>query len=489
MLGLAASVVAVGCGDDSTGGGGSGATGGSGASGGAGATGGQGGSGTPTTTTTTTTTSTGMTGDGNDTIATATPMDAANGAFQGSGDLDPAQTDVDFFSFDGTAGPILIATDAKPDADPFADGYIDLVVTLFDANGNQIAQNDDPFPRFTQDSEIYTILPTDGKYFVKVEEFCEFAGAVTGCDQAYFDAITETAFAVSAIPLDPAQNSVVEETNEPNDAVANATPMEYEPVSGMAGSYYLSVAYGDYMDQTDKDSIAFTIPADEAVDVGTRLSASFALPAPGTDGNGSARNPGVIEILDATGTTVLSRFDMSSEPNDPNRVELSVPVIPGGTYLFRNTAGPAAAGGSMPFYYVLHSTRNGNPLETAEATNNVQATAEALTQASGVQSYFVEGDLGAGDVDHFLLDVLDAKISITCAGARMGSGLQNLKATVLNASNSMVIGSASESISTDLLLQDAAVNGATQVVVKLEKSGQDATNTGTAYRCGFHFNP
>ncbi len=479
------SVVA--CGDSGTGGSGGSSDGGNGGSGAGVTDGGMGG--TPVTTNGGNGGGGGTPGDGNDTIATAEAMDENMGAFIGQGELDPADEDVDFFSFTGTAGPWLIFADAKPDDDPFADGYLDVVVTVFDSNGMQIAQNDDPFPRNSQDSSIYTILPSNGTYYVKVEEFCVFAPAGT-CPATYFDDLSDLAFGVFALPLDPTENSTVPEATEPNDTVATGAVMEYE-TTGTAGEYYLSIAYGEWATTPDTDGIAFTVPADLAFGAETRPSATFVFPPPSTDGNGSSLEPGVIEALDSNGI-VVSRFDMSAETSDPDRAELNFPVTPGSTYFLRATNGPAAADGGAPFYFAIHGNGGGNPVETAEAGNNNLLTAEALSPATGVDSYFVEGDIGPADLDHFSISVLDAYVSVSCSSARYGSGVQNFEATILKASDGTTLSVASndtESLTESLLIQDIPTGGETALVVRLEKSGQDATNTGTQYRCGFHFNP
>ncbi len=438
----------------------------------------------------------GTEGDGNDTIATAEPLDENEGVSGIASELDPPDTDVDFFSFNGVAGPVLITSDAKPDDDPFADGFMDLVVTLFDANGNQLAQNDDPFPRTTQDAEFYTILPTTGQYFLKVEEFCEFAPANT-CDPDYFDNLRSLQYAVNVIPLDPATNSVMDEAAEPNDTVATATDMEYEvnPNATNPVGYYLTIAYGDWVDAADVDGIAMTVPADVFVDPESRANVTITLPPPGTDGNGSGFNPGVVEVRDGS-NVVVSRFDMSDEGADTDRADLSFPVTLGANY-FLSIARGGPTDASEPFYFVVHSVGSGNPIETQEATNNLLVTPEALTQAQGVQSYFIEGDLGLADVDHFSVGVLDEGFTVTCNGQRGGAGLQGFKATVLQGTNGQPVPGASAS--TETATEPLLIGGnmaplpvpatETVLVVKLEKSGQDATNTGTYYRCGLHFNP
>ena len=117
--------VGVGCDGnaDGTGGGGSGGDGG---------TGGTTTTSTTTTTTTTTTGTGGTVGDGNDTFDTAEDLPLAE---ELAGTLDPAASDSDFYMFEGEANaPFIITTTAKIGNDPFDPTYLDLVVTLYDAN-------------------------------------------------------------------------------------------------------------------------------------------------------------------------------------------------------------------------------------------------------------------------------------------------------------------------------------------------------------------
>jgi len=433
----------------------------------------------------------GAAGDGNDSIATAQPLDvdATSGLQSIQSDLDPPDTDVDYWSFTGTAGPIQVLTDAKPDNDPFADGYPDLVVTIFDSAGNQIAQNDDPFPQFTQDPELFTILPSDGTYYIEVEEFCNFDGS---CTSDYINGLSSFAYALNIIPIDPSQNSVMDEATEPNDTVDTATVMEYEPDT-TNGGYFLSIGYGD-LSTGDTDGIHFTIPADVPVDPGSRAMARFVLPPPGQDGNGSSINPGIVEVTDIATATVIARLDLGTEDNSvQDRRYLEFPVTPGSEYLLTIDDGPATSGGD-PFYFYLHSVFSGNPLETGEPTNDLPATPETLTQAAGVESFFVQGNLTVGDVDYFKVASIDNVVSVSCGSASNGSGVTGLKVTAFK-SDGITMLAAGSSVTegpdegSDALLQGLDATVDSQIVVKVEKTGQDATNTGDYYECGIHFAP
>lgn len=431
----------------------------------------------------------GATGDGNDSFAEAIEMTPEQSVpFVGQGDLDPADSDADYFFFNGTAGDaILIGSDAKPDGDEFAEGYVDLVVELYNEQEQLIATNDDPFPRSSQDSSFYTVLPATGKYYLKVNDFCTWAGAGT-CDDAYYDNLTDTAFVTYVIPLDPAEESNVAEAAEPNDTLANATVMEYA-VADMPGQYYLSLAWGEYS-TGDTDAIRFTVPADLVFEADSRANASLLVPPPGVDGSGSSVNPGILSVSEAVSGNVIAQFDMSARTADITaRATLDFPVTPGTEYLLTNSEGPTAGGSGTPFYFVVHSVGTGNPVETQEIPNSLPATPEALAQAEGVDSYFIEGDLPTADVDYFRVAVLDETFTVACGSLRSGSGATGFKVSVLESDGTTELDSAVETVTTDLLIEDVDPGAETELIVKIEKESQDATNTGNFYRCGLHFAP
>ncbi|MBK6513709.1 MAG: PPC domain-containing protein [Polyangiaceae bacterium] len=485
LVGLAM-FAGIGCGDDTTATGGSGGNGGETAGGGGAGTGG-----TPVVSTGGMGTGGENTGDGNDSFAESIPLEENPdfpGFLLGDGELDPADADADYFSFTGTAGQaVFIFADAKPDSDEFADGYIDTVLTIYDADENAIAVNDDPFPRTSQDSALYTILPATGTYYVKVEEFCAWASPGT-CDTTYFDELSEFLYLVAVTTLDPSENSYTDEATEPNDTAGTASIMEYEAAD--VGQYYLSIAWGEYADTSDVDGVVFTPPADVDTGVGSRANASIILPPPGINGNGSSQNPGLLSVIDQTTMSVIAQFDMSNETEDIiGRATLDFPVVLGRQYLLANEAGPVANGPSSPFYFVIHSVGGGNPVETQEAANDVVATAEVLTEASGTTSYFVEGDLPGADVDNFSVAVSDETISVACGALRSGSGAEDLEVRILTADGNTELASMTETSTTDLLIADIDVGANTSLIVQLLKGGQSVTNVSNYYRCGIHFAP
>lgn len=498
-------VAAVGCGGDTTGSGGSG-----GSDGGTGGVGGTGG-------TTTTTDPTGGTG-GTGGTTTSTPTGDKNDSFEEALDIEvyepgvqieltvgefaPVETDADYYKFEGKKGdPLLLFTVAKTDAnspDPFADGYPDVVLTLFDKDQKQIAQNDDPIPRDTQDSSLYTVLPADGTYFVKIEEFCQVLGAAApNCDQAYFDSIVEPLYGLAIAKLDPASDGTVGEPAVDDDMPIVVDPAEY--VENNDGTGYYAVTFtGTFKDATDVDVYSFNVANGIPIADGRGI-AHFEIFPTGPDANGSTVPTGKIWIEDALGVRIAQTDSLHLSPTDGYPIE--APITFGEDYTLHVESGGAPL--TNPFYYVLHYRSGSNPVEAGDIdpivdNNNTIAKAEllpTLMSGGGFEGGFISGDITLGDVDYYELEAIPAAgdlVFATCSAQRSGSGLRNLKLTVLDGDTGMPITGATATETADdtanLGNDGIDLKGATKVILKVEAT-QDATVLGTYYSCGVVFIP
>lgn len=492
--------VGVGCdGNDTTGPGGSGG----GGSGGSGATGGS----TTTTTTsgmmTTTTTTTGM--EMGTSCANAIPITIYNAGDTiefTQGELEPIDSKQLYYSFTATKGQaVFMFTDAKPNDDPFGDGYPDLVVTIFDEAGTkQISQNDDPIPRDTQDSSMYTVMPADGTYCLKVEEFCQELGASSpACNAEYFAGISSTLFGVALVDMDPAQDGNVAEPATDNDMPYAIADSEY--VENQAGTGYYAISIqGTFKSQDDVDVYTFTLP--DAIPVTQGRLTAFFNPFPVTEvGNGSDTATGKVWIQNMAGDRIAEVDGTNLDPIDGYPIE--APLTAGEQYELHVQSGGNPPAGGNSFYFVLHYRGGSNPVEAGDVdamtNNNDLAKAEALEALMSGGNYpgsFVAGDITAGDVDYFDIgakpNAATDLLYSTCSAWRIGSGLRNLKLTVYDKDTGMAITGATATETADgvatLGENGVALGGATNVVLKVEAT-QDPNVKGTYYQCGVVFIP
>ena len=93
--------------------------------------------------------------------------------------------DIDYFRFTATEGDwLFLRTNANRDDNP---DMIDTVITLYNADRTQVAENDDAYPRNDVDSEIIYLVPSTGTYYAKLQEFSTWKGdrAAEGGPQGY----------------------------------------------------------------------------------------------------------------------------------------------------------------------------------------------------------------------------------------------------------------------------------------------------------------
>jgi hypothetical protein len=436
-----------------------------------------------------TTGSGGAASDGNDNFDQAVGIDAMGT----QGTLEDPSVDADFYTFDASAGDIyLISASSHPSASDTTAGYIDTFIELYDGNKKLLATNDDRYPRSNTDSEIITVLPTTGTYYVKLQEFCISPKKdAMACDATYFAGLTNLDYVVGAIKIDPTQAGNVSE-KEPNDTGATASPIAFAQQTTM-GSYYLTIIEGKMPMSSDADWYSFTVPANLTVTAGARAKTGLLFPWGTPTSNGTNVKMGKVDVVDKATMKVVGSFDMSAEPEtQADRTDLSIPVTAGGDYLLKVTHGGLEADGQGEFYFVYQTLGSGNPLEKAEAANDLASTPEVLTVSAGSTStsYFVEGDITPGDVDHFKVATkAQATVSVACSAQRGGSGLRGFKATVFSGKDGTTkITEATETATTDLFIDHFAVpTGETDLIVKMEATGtQDPVNTGTYYICGIH---
>ncbi|MBI4704711.1 MAG: hypothetical protein HY744_26715 [Deltaproteobacteria bacterium] len=467
-----------------------------GAGGGAGSTS----SGTTTTTTTTTTSTTttptgtggeaGQPGDGNESFAEA--QDVTIGDKEGfSGELDPVDTDYDYYKFAGKKGQVLFfLADAKPDDDPYADGYPDLVITLYDSDKQQIAENDDPIPRNTQDSQLYTVLPDDGDYYVRVGDFCLWLeGQGDSCPPGVAE-VTEPGYTVWIIELDPAEEGNVSEAEGAMEYKANPN-----------GGYYASAAWGTFGKKDEVDTFTFSVPKDAPVNDG-RATAYIEVYPSGSTGNGSTVPTGDVSIVDPETKETIGLLD-ATKVDVTFGMSLSTPVAFGKSYELKVSPEAGKDPGSNPFYFVLHYAGGSNPIETDEKGNddplNKVEKPELQQSSNGVPVYWFAGDIinGATDLDHYVLSLsgVDQSLELRggCFAQRIGSGLRKMKFSLLKGKDQSVIKAMTENPDKDEGFVAGDEPGLPfptnekELIFKVEAGSQDDVVKGTYYSCYLGF--
>lgn len=406
----------------------------------------------------------------------------------------------DFFKFTGKAGEkVLIGVFAQA-LDRTGSGFdgtlADPVVTLFDANKNQIAQNDDDWPNESLDPRLFTRLPADGDYYVTVEDchaaFQDFCGP---------DTVSTFDYALLIVDLDKLVFPDVVEATEPNETDTAAKVVPYKvPMGGKPGSYSFYIINGTFADTKDIDAFSLTVPADTKVAANQRLHANFWLQPTSKDGDGSTSNAKV-SIVDAADVTkpVIALADQTNYSPSVTSLPLglSVPVEPGHQYyVFVQHAGSTSTP-LTDFYFMTHFVGSYQPetLEKSPDANDTIATAEPVTTISGFTpgQYFFDGNISVAgtDVDHYSMSVTpDAKKALLlCDAQRVGSGLRGATFSLLKADGSPLGANSSvtEVANADAaLLGDKAVPippGETKVILKVEAASQDPAVTGTYYHC------
>ncbi len=354
--------------------------------------------------------------------------------------------DVDLFQFTATAGQwvrIITRSGGSP---------VDPVITLFDADMNQIAENDDEIvvPHIT-DSEINFHVPADGTYFVRVQEYSTWAGEtpVGG---------PEFTYSLRAPLWDDATSGVVVDPENGDDA-ASAVQDE------------LGVILGTFRDADDVDVYRIRVASSTTVDYSVDI-----LPA-GTTGQGSTSPAGKVWLTDLANTQTIAAVDQSVG-ND----SLGPPVNPGEYLMW--IAHPATAVGANDFYVLKPRLFVENPLERGEP-NNTLATAEALAEAvSGtVRQSFILARLSGTDVDYFSFEIrMNEAVSVACGAESSGSGVRGLSVELRDRGDAVLV--SDEEGPTGALIQSFVPTSTGTLYLRLSAGTPAADVTSRFVRCG-----
>jgi cysteine-rich repeat protein len=371
--------------------------------------------------------------------------------------------DEDFYKFTGSAAIwTYIATNANPDDDHTK---IDTVISLYDANQNLIAENDDAYPRRNTDSQLIIKLPADGEYYIKVQEFSSwYSGDMED------EGSEDYSYTLSVGDLSPEQENIVEDAEGGNDT-DSAQALAFVDRT-------VTVALGQFQAANDQDVFSFSITnADQ-----NHFSAQL-MPF-GNKGYGSTAEDTVLRVTDANGATV------ARIAHTETRDQVSPGSLAVGDYHLWVERPAGATSGANDFYVIKYGISGDNPAETAEAANNEMAGAEALEAQSneGGASYFVLATLAADDVDYYSFDLAAGNgITVACGSASSGSGVVGLRAEIRDSEDSVVRGA--DEADGDLRMRDITGLAAGTYYLRLSATGQMDDVIGNWARCGVHTGP
>ncbi|MCA9513617.1 MAG: hypothetical protein KC635_01625 [Myxococcales bacterium] len=396
----------------------------------------------------------------------------------------------DVYRFSGTAGQVIRVTLSTPGAAFNTDG-IDAVVSIHKVtDGKTVAIGDDALFANDFDSDVLTMLPETGSYYILVRDCWTYQGERPDQDFGCYLPIAKTQRSYT-IAVGDLSTSVTRDA-ENGDDEQNPTALAF-PRSG--GNYAGVVALGTYEDATDVDVYAITVPGDLGISglAGQSYRAEMVVRGfrggvTGPYGSGSAAEMGEVRLTtaDAPGRIIarLSEVDEDSV--------LHVPVVRGTDYLLWVTAGndPAPTGSERDFYFVGAAPDRSFLLE--RATNDSLETAEEVKEVYTDDTQLVfqfAGDLDPveTDVDYYSFPIANPKrkIDVVCWAASLGSGLQGLTATLYETNGTAIQnGSATDSQSRPAVISGIFPSAtATAVILKVSATGGAADTTSRHYEC------
>ena len=426
--------------------------------------------------------------------ATAIDLSPASTPTQPASDtLDPTG-DVDYFSFAGTKGQVVyfrVAAQTLSNVNkPYDPDTVDVIMTVLGPDKQQIAFNDDPLGGGSNDSEIVTVLPSDGTYYVRVEECNTWLAAHpqagnVGCGTPDK---SNTDYTLSVLSLTDGAGTLHAE-KETGDTEKEATELPYAKFTD--GKYYATFLMGTFKGIVDVDVYHFTVPADYPVtDPTARGSINLKMFPGTTNGDGSSAPMGTAWLAsDAAPTAMLAQIDLAKS----NALE---PPIKFGKGYFFFTVRASGAFTDREFYFFNFYAGEGNPVETKESANDVATGAETAKSGQtvgGGQAGFIEGDIinGAKDVDWWVWNVPagsgGGQLFAVCGSQSVGSGTRSFKIELFSDAGKTPItsGSQVEDVTKGIYIDKlvAPADGGT-VYIKVTAGSQAADVSSSFYRCG-----
>jgi hypothetical protein len=316
----------------------------------------------------------------------------------------------DYYVFTAKAGAFYEMKTDNTDFSP------DLVMTLYDADKNQIAENDSGsiWPGDAVDARLVVRLDRDGEYFVRLEDRSTPAGFFTqSFPLLYYH------FQVRELGPDAAGA-----THDSSDA-----PSDVHFAHDDISDYDYSTLIGTY--PGDRPDVFAITGLHETALIGHVLSPTLVVP------DRTAR----LTVSDKD-AHMLASIDLNTKQEniEPPVTDSAYQLTVDGHGEAQNTA-----------YAIDVVLLPENPREQNEADNGQLDKAEALMMSG--QSYrrgYVLARLPASDVDYYKFDVTqDEYIAVICQAESAGSGVRSLRAEVRNDTDKM-LAAATEGANTKL---------------------------------------
>jgi cysteine-rich repeat protein len=363
--------------------------------------------------------------------------------------------DVDWYRFDAEEGDWVAAwTSANPDDDSTK---IDTVITLYDADGNQIAENDDAHPRRNTDSQLLTRLPGAGTYYMQVQEWSSWQNETAEGQRDYTYTLS-----INVLSTEEIGGGVIYAEEAGNDA-ESATPLEAEK----------SMILGGFDDGADVDLFSFSVEDAEKVHFKAQLMPT------GTDGYGSTASGSRMWITNGDGA-VVARITHAGKMDEVSPGGLAI-----GDYLLWIARGEGGAG-SNDFYAMKFGLVGDNPQEISEDNATLELAQQLESNVQGEStSYFILANMGMDDVDYFGFELAEGlAVSVACGSASGGSGVLGFRAELRNASDEVIGGQ----VEGDEGILIAQIDGqaAGTYYLRLSSTGQSEEVSGSWARCGVH---
>lgn len=290
--------------------------------------------------------------------------------------------DIDWFRFSGSAGDLVLLAASADDTDK-----VDTVIVFTDADGNEIAYNDD-FDRVSDiapDSRLYTGLSETGVWYFSVQDRRSWVNdprnpAEGGAEHTY------TASVVEANP-----DSYITVATGQDDSAEDAVAWDVVET-------YTNYTCGGMLEPTgDEDWFAVPVVESEAL----RL---YGFPNSGSAGSVQ------VEVYLPDGETLVGTWqDLTWETEH----RAWMPVLETGDYYLRVTE--AEGLGGFDYWYYLHAAKNpakeGQPSEVEPNDDASQAVALAV----GTQTVWSR-IFPAADEDWYSIDAEDGdQLTVTFA--------------------------------------------------------------------------